>query len=131
MAKRFFVVFIVFLAIDFVWLAKIAPSFYKAHLGHLMADKVSYLPALIFYVTYIIALLVFVINPAMAAGSLVKAAYLGALIGFAMYGTYDFTNMATLRGWPTVVTVVDLIWGTFITTTTSVISTLILTKLNW
>ncbi len=129
--KRFSIVFVVFLIIDMVWLVKIAPSFYKNHLGHLMAEKVSYLPALVFYITYIIALLVFVINPAMAAGSLAKAAYLGALIGFAMYGTYDLTNMATLRDWPMIVTVVDLMWGTFITSTTSVVSTYILTKLQW
>ncbi len=37
---------------------------------------------------------------------------LGALFGFCAYATYDITNLATLRGWPTSVAVIDLAWGT-------------------
>ncbi len=129
--KRYFVIFFIFLLIDIIWLAKVSPNFYKSNIGHLMASKVSYIPALIFYVSYIIALLVFVVNPAVEAQSLMKALYLGALIGFVMYGTYDLTNMATLKNWPFLVTVVDLLWGTFITSTTSVISTFLIMKFNW
>ncbi len=129
--KRFIVVFVIFLVIDLVWLTKVSPNFYKTHLGHLMADKVNFIPAIIFYIVYIIALLVFVINPAIASGNLKSTLYLGALIGFAMYGTYDLTNMATLKGWPALVTVVDLLWGTFITTSTCFLSTLMIQKLNW
>ncbi len=129
--KRYGLIFIVFLLIDIIWLAKIAPSFYKSHLGHLMADKVSYIPALVFYLSYIVALLVFVVNPAVESQSILKALYLGALIGFVMYGTYDLTNMATLRDWPLVVTIADLVWGTFITSITSVISTFLIMKFNW
>ncbi len=128
--KRFALVFVVFLLIDIVWLAKVAPNFYKSNIGHLMAGKVDFVPAIIFYIVYIIALLVFVINPAVASESIVKALYLGALIGFAMYGTYDLTNMATLKDWPLLVTVVDLIWGTFITSSTSVVSTFLIMKFN-
>ncbi len=129
--KRYFTVFTVFLLIDILWLTKVSPSFYKSHIGHLMADKVGYIPALIFYLSYIVALLVFVINPAVESKSLMKALYLGALIGFVMYGTYDLTNMATLKGWPAIVTVVDLLWGTFITSVTSLVSTFIILKFNW
>ncbi len=129
--KRFILTFAIFLLIDFVWLAKVAPNFYKTNIGHLMSDKVNFVPAIIFYLVYIVALLVFVINPAVESGNVMKALYLGALIGFAMYGTYDLTNMATLKGWPIMVTVVDLIWGTFITSATSVISTLLILKVNF
>ncbi len=129
--KRFIIVFTVFLLIDLLWLTKVSPSFYKSNLGHLMADKVNFTPAIIFYVIYIIALLVFVINPAIANKNPKQALYLGALIGLAMYGTYDLTNMATLKGWPFIVTAVDLLWGTFITSTTSFISTYIILKINW
>ncbi len=129
--KRYMTVFIVFLLIDIIWLAKISPGFYKSHLGHLMATKVSYIPALVFYLSYIVALLIFVINPAVEHQSIMQALYLGALIGFVMYGTYDLTNMATLKDWPLIVTVVDLIWGTFITATTSAISTYLIMKFKW
>ncbi len=129
--KRFIIAFVVFLCIDLLWLVKVAPNFYKSHLGHLMADKVDFIPAIIFYIMYIIVLLLFVINPAVDKESLSKALYLGAILGFAMYGTYDLTNMATLKDWPLIVTVIDLLWGTFITGTTSFISTYIIMKINW
>ncbi len=129
--KRFILTFAIFLLIDFIWLAKVAPNFYKTNIGHLMSDKVNFIPAIIFYLVYIVALLVFVINPAVESESILKALYLGALIGFAMYGTYDLTNMATLKEWPLMVTIVDLIWGTFITSATSVLSTLVILKIGF
>ncbi len=129
--RRYFLTFIIFLLIDFIWLAKVAPNFYKTNIGHLMSGKVNFVPAIIFYLIYIVALLVFVINPAVESENVLKALYLGALIGFVMYGTYDLTNMATLKSWPIIVTLVDLIWGTFITSATSVISTLIILKIGF
>ncbi len=129
--KRFFVAFIIFLLIDFVWLSKVAPNFYKSHIGHLMSQKVNFTAAIIFYVIYIIALLIFVINPSVQNNNTVSALYLGALIGLAMYGTYDLTNMATLKEWPLIVTVVDLMWGTFITSVTCFLSTYVIRYLKW
>ncbi len=129
--KRFFLVFLVFLIIDLLWLIKVAPGFYKANIGHLMADKVNFVPALIFYIIYIIALLLFVINPAVESKNIVQALYMGAIIGVAMYGTYDLTNMATLKEWPLVVTLVDLAWGGFITSVTSFVSTYLILKIHW
>jgi uncharacterized membrane protein len=37
---------------------------------------------------------------------------LGAFLGLVSYATYDLTNLATVKDWPIVVTVVDLVWGT-------------------
>ncbi len=129
--KRFLVVFTVFLLIDLLWLTKVSPNFYQSNIGHLMADKVNFIPAIIFYVVYILALLVFIVNPAVESQNMWQTLHLAALLGFAMYGTYDLTNMATLEGWPAIVTVVDLLWGTFITTATCLLSTYLITKLNW
>ncbi len=122
MIKRYFLVFIVFFVIDLVWLAVIAPKFYKSQIGHLMADNVNWIAALLFYFLYIFALLVFVINPAVEVGSITHALMYGALLGFTMYATYDLTNLATLKAWPVLVTVTDLVWGAFVTSVTSAIS---------
>jgi uncharacterized membrane protein len=46
----------------------------------------------------------------------------GALLGLVAYGTYDFTNQATLKNWPVIVTVVDLIWGAVITGSVSMLA---------
>ena len=44
----------------------------------------------------------------------------GGLIGLISYGTYDLTNLASIRDWPLKVTIVDLIWGTVLSATIAV-----------
>lgn len=131
MIKRYLLMLGIFLVVDSVWLGVIAPKFYKSQIGHLMSEKVNWMAALIFYLIYIITLLIFVVNPSVDKNSILQAAMLGALLGLAMYATYDLTNHATLKLWPTLVTVVDIVWGTAITTVTSVLSTWAILHLKW
>lgn len=123
MLKKYMITLVVFIAIDGLWLGLIAPKLYKAEIGHLMADKVNWVAALAFYLIYIVALLVFVINPALDKGSIKYALMYGALLGFAMYATYDLTNLATLQQWPVKITLIDLVWGSFVTAATCALST--------
>lgn len=106
-----------FLAFDSVWIGLVANKFYKRQLGDLMAAKPKLVPAAIFYIINIVAILVFVVEPALDRGSLGFAAGRGALLGLALYATYNLTNHSTLKGWPAKMTYVDLLWGTFITAT--------------
>jgi uncharacterized membrane protein len=111
------------LAIDGVWLAVMSRKFYAPRLGEMMADSPRLVPAAIFYAVYLLGVSLLVIVPAVND----KAGYLevvlrGGLLGLVAYGTYDLTNQATLKRWPVVLTVVDLIWGTLITAVVSVIS---------
>ncbi len=113
--------FVVFLLVDLVWLVKISPRFYKKNLGHLMAEKVNYAPAIIFYFIFIIGITLFVIGPAYVGGrDWVFAIVYGAVFGLVTYSTYDLTNFATLKKWPLNVTLADIAWGTFLSTATSV-----------
>jgi uncharacterized membrane protein len=102
----------IFFAIDMVWLTVVAKTFYRKHLGYLMAPKVGWPAALLFYLLFIAGLVVFAVRPGLAAGPPAKALLLGAFLGLISYATYDLTNQATVRDWPVVVTVVDLVWGT-------------------
>lgn len=102
----------VFFAIDMVWLGLIAPKFYRAQIGHLLAEKVKWFPAILFYLLYLAGLAVFATVPALQAGSWMHALMFGGLFGFFTYMTYDLTNWATLKGWPSLVVAVDLLWGT-------------------
>lgn len=104
--------FAAFLLIDLIWLGVVAKNFYGKHLGHLLAAKTNWGAAIVFYLLFIVGTLVFVVVPALEADSLSRALLYGAMFGFFTYATYDLTNLATLEGWPTLVTVVDLIWGT-------------------
>lgn len=107
--------FITLLALDAVWLGLTAKSFYQARLGALMAENPNFAIAALFYVFFAMAVVILASLPAASAGSIMTAIGLGAVLGLAAYGTYDITNLATLKNWPLSVTVVDLIWGTFVT----------------
>ena len=114
--KMYVIAFIIFLAIDAIWLGLVAPKFYKAQIGHLMAERPNFIAALVFYLLFIVGVVYFVVNPAIEAQSITKVLVAGAMFGFMTYATYDLTNLATLKEWPIVVTVVDLVWGTSLST---------------
>ena len=107
----FAVAFVVFFAIDIVWLGLVARKVYKKYLGYIMAEKVRWIPALVFYVIFIAGLVYFVL---IVPTSLTwyMALLNGALFGFIAYATYDLTNLSTLKGWPLEITFIDLAWGT-------------------
>lgn len=106
---------VVFFALDYLWLTRIAGSFYRDRLGELMADEVNLAVAGAFYTVYVVGIVIFAVAPALRSGQWQDAVLYGCLFGFFAYATYDFTNLATLRNWPLDVTVVDVAWGTFVT----------------
>jgi uncharacterized membrane protein len=85
-----------------------------------------------FYLFYVLALLILVIVPQLRSGAgLGKVFLLGAVAGAMAYGTYDFTNLAVMKGWSLKVTLGDLAWGTLLTGTVSTISVAIARKMQW
>ena len=101
----------VMFGLDMLWLAVIAKEFYRARLGHLMRADVLWVPALLFYIIYVAALVVFVVEPAIERQSLARAVFLGAFFGLAAYAAYDLTSLALMKDFPPIVAVVDLAWG--------------------
>lgn len=128
--KLYSIAFLVFIAIDMIWLGLVAKTFYATHIGFLMKQDVNWLAAIIFYLLFIAGIIVFVVNPALEKQNWVPALMHGALFGLVTYATYDLTNLATIRNWPLIVTVVDLIWGTVLSATVSVISFFIARKIG-
>jgi uncharacterized membrane protein len=108
-----------FLALDAVWLGIVARGFYRKHLGFLLTDQPVWWAAVVFYLLFIAGMLVFAVAPGLQAGSLRKTLLLGGFFGLVTYATYDLTNLATVKNWPLVVTVVDLIWGTVLAASVS------------
>ncbi len=107
----------VFLVIDAIWLGLIAVSFYRRQLGELMLDQPKLDIAALFYLGYTFAIVLLAAAPAARSGSLSQALIYGAVLGLAAYGTYDITNLATLKNWPGAMVLVDMIWGTVLTAT--------------
>ena len=105
---------VVFCLMDFIWLTLIAKSFYQSQMGALMAVDVRIVPAIIFYVLYLAGLVLFAISPALREQNWLMAVGLGLALGLVAYGSYDLTNMATLKGWSLSLTLVDIAWGAFV-----------------
>ncbi len=119
--------FLVFFAVDLVWLGVIAKKLYNQYLGYILADNVNWAAAIIFYLLFILGLVYFAVNPARENDSVVLALRNGALFGFFCYATYDLTNLATLKDWPLKITIIDLIWGTFVGASSATLGYLLFT----
>ena len=111
---------IVFFLIDLIWIGVVAQDFYARTIGGLLADSVNWVAALVFYALYIGGIVLFVLVPAIDKGaSLRHVALMGGLLGLLAYGTFDLTALALFKDWPLIVTVVDMLWGTFLTAATA------------
>ena len=120
--KLYLVTLAAFLAIDMLWLGLLARSIYQQHLGYLMAPSTNWFAAILFYLLFIAGLLVFVVLPGLAENSLKTTLYRAALFGLITYATYDLTNLATLKDWPVLLSMVDMLWGTILSVLVSTIS---------
>jgi len=120
--KLYLVSLVVFFTIDLFWLGIIAKDLYREQIGFLMADQVRWVPALLFYFLFIAGLVFFALLPAFNEGQWSSALIYGAFFGLVCYATYDLTNLATLKGWPVKIVVYDLLWGTFISGVTCLIT---------
>lgn len=128
--KLFFIALPVFFVIDMVWLGLVAKKFYNRHIGFLMKPDIGWYAAIIFYLLFIVGLITFVISPAIEKQSWMHAVIYGALFGLITYSTYDLTNLATMKDWPIIVTIVDLIWGMVLSASVSVITYFIADKIG-
>lgn len=101
-----------FLAADLVWLGLLMTGQYQTWIGPLMREQPLLLPAAAFYLLYPVGLVVFAVRPGLEKQGWIHSAALGAFFGLLAYGTYDLSNLATLKGWPLQLTLVDMAWGT-------------------
>ena len=116
LAKTFGAMTIVFFAIDLIWIGVVANAFYQKHLGFMLREDVQWLPAVLFYLLFIAGVLVFAVLPGLESESIGRAMLLGAFLGLVAYATYDLTNLALTKGFPPIVAIVDMVWGSSIAT---------------
>lgn len=113
--SSYLAVVVTFLVIDAIWLFVMTSRFYGPQLGDLLRPDPNLMVAALFYLFYSMAVVILASAPAALAGSTVRSLFLGAVLGLAAYGTYDITNLATIKGWPPIVAVVDIVWGMSLT----------------
>jgi uncharacterized membrane protein len=128
--KLYIIALTLFLLIDMTWLGLIAKNFYSQQIGFLMKSNINYFAAITFYLLFIMGIVLFIVIPAIEKNSWVNALVFGALFGLITYATYDLTNLATIKDWPLLMTIIDLIWGSFIASSVSVLTYFISLKFS-
>lgn len=111
----YFATAVVFLGIDFVWLAKVAKGIYFDQIGEHLRETPNFIAAGIFYAVFVIGIVIFAIAPAFRDGSIGTAILYGALFGFFTYATYEMTSYAIMKNWTVNMVVIDVVWGVVLT----------------
>ena len=111
----FIFVSIIFLIIDVLWLSITVKSLYRPALGDLLKDKPVMWAAVLFYIIYMIGLALIILKPALSNDSILQALWTGVVFGVVAYGTYNLTNMATVKNWSASIVWIDMLWGGFLT----------------
>lgn len=102
--------------VDIGWLTTMVDRLYRPIIGSIMTPTPDMVAAVAFYLIYIGGVVVLAVAPALKEGAWTRATINGAVLGFVAYATYDLTNQATLAVWQWKLTLIDMAWGTFLTT---------------
>ena len=107
---------IIFLVADAIMLRSVIQPVFAKHLGEQLYDGgFRMVPAILFYLTFMVGILWFAAIPAFRADAPSIALLNGAILGFVAYGTYEFTSWAVMRDWHPQMVAMDLAWGTVLT----------------
>jgi len=117
--------------LDALWLGVIARDWLVQQMGELRRADIQWVPALGFYVLFSLGLGFFAVAPALESGDWLKAALLGGFLGLLAYGTYDLTNLATLKNWPVPMSLVDMVWGTVLSAASAAGAVVMLKGFGW
>ena len=120
---------LIFLIIDVIWLSFSVKSFYRPNIGHLLLETPVMWAAILFYLIYVIGLAVVIIEPSLDYQNTQKFLIKAFMFGLVAYGTYNLTNMATIKGWSPNVVFVDMIWGGSLTAFSSYFGILLAKKI--
>ena len=111
----YFATLVVLLALDSLFLGILAKGFFTAQVGDMLGE-VRPVPAVLFYLLYVVGILIFV---SAGARGLQTTLLYGALFGLFCYATFDLTSLALLKHWSWAVAVVDISWGAVVTAVSS------------
>jgi uncharacterized membrane protein len=103
---------IVMVPIDLVFLGLVAKGFFTSEVGDMLGE-IRPLPAVLFYLLYVVGILVFVSGGREATFQ--SALLYGPLFGLFCYGTFELTSLSILKHWTWRVAAVDVGWGSLMT----------------
>jgi uncharacterized membrane protein len=115
-AVLYVVTLFVLVPLDFLFLGVLAKGFFTSQVGNMLGE-IKLLPAILFYLLYVVGVLIFVSGGSSATWQ--STLLYGALFGLFCYATFDLTALALLRNWSWPVAFVDVTWGAVVTAVSS------------
>lgn len=114
--KCFLIALITYVILDVLWLGFVMRDFNVAQLSEIGRIKdgqfdMNFAPAALTYLLMSFAMAFFVAPKSNARTPLWKSFAWGASMGFVIYGVFDLTNLAILKGYPLHFALVDMSWG--------------------
>lgn len=101
------------LALDLIWLKGYMGNEYRKMIRKIQGSdmQVNTVYAIMSYALMIIGLNVFVIPNINKDNLMMDSLKYGFLFGIVLYGVYDFTIGAVLKGWNFKLALIDVLWG--------------------
>lgn len=109
-----------FVVLDAAWLMLVGIGQFQAQIGSILNPQPNLMAAAAFYVIYAIGLLLLAVRPALQQRSMGVAATNGGVLGLTAYATFDLTNLAVIKGWTLSLALLDMAWGTALTSIAAV-----------
>lgn len=112
--KRNFLFAIIYLIIDILWITTMSRLFYKDKIEKVQFGKVmefKVIPAIMAYVTLLIVLFFICVPLAEHYKKEHPKWMVFGVVGFCVYGVYNFTNGAIFYNYDTMMMIVDTLWG--------------------
>lgn len=120
--KLYLLTLVVFLGLDSIWLSQIAPKLYKHYIGFLLADNPNLIAALAFYLLFAAGMVYLALLPALKKKSLATGILNAATLGLVCYATFDLTNLSVIKNWPVAISLIDMLWGTVLSTISIIVA---------
>ena len=109
--KSFVVIMILYLVIDLPVIGYLNSKMYVDNFKQITNGKTTFklIPAIVAYLILSLSVYYFIIKKSsnITTDSL--------MLGFVIYGIYNATNLATLKNYSVKVSIVDTLWGSFLT----------------
>jgi uncharacterized membrane protein len=110
---EFIISLLVFGPIDLIYITQVAPIFFGPMIKNIQGSpiRINYLAAFIAYILLAASIPIFILPNIRKNSALVDSLFYGGLMGLFVYGIYDMTNKATIKGWKWSASFIDILWG--------------------
>ena len=126
-----FVIFIAIVILDYIWLGHITSKFIAREFGKnlVVLENNEYVSVdkkvgILTWLILALGVYAFVVSQ---YDSLLNISLMGALFGFVVYCVYDLTNLTFIKKYPRKFAIIDIIWGSFIGMSSSIVGFLFMT----